>query len=301
MADVTYQDKIPSHRPPGRAANATTMPSCTIINPDCPPNAASATPRDDDTDSLATVNSPSVIPCAESDDKLALSQPVSTVTTRVADGSKKSVESPLQLTDQTNLLPFRKIIPVFAGLALCGTISALDSVIIATALPTISDSFNAGSIASWVPSAYMLTSTSFQPLYGRFSDIFGRKPALCVGHGGLIIFRGFAGAGGGGIQSMAQIIVSDIVSLRDRGKYQGIISGAIALGYAIGPPIGGALAQRVTWRWCFWVTLPISLFAICVVYFVLPLKQEAHGGRLLGNSLNAYWICSHPFATHLGT
>ncbi|KAF8440003.1 major facilitator superfamily-domain-containing protein [Boletus edulis BED1] len=229
------------------------------------------------------------MPCAESDDKLALSQPVSTVTTRVADGSKKSVESPLQLTDQTNLLPFRKIIPVFAGLALCGTISALDSVIIATALPTISDSFNAGSIASWVPSAYMLTSTSFQPLYGRFSDIFGRKPALCVAMGvyvlgsmaagfstsiiQLIIFRGFAGAGGGGIQSMAQIIVSDIVSLRDRGKYQGIISGAIALGYAIGPPIGGALAQRVTWRWCFWVTLPISLFAICVVYFVLPLKQ----------------------------
>ncbi|KAF8549825.1 MFS general substrate transporter [Imleria badia] len=207
----------------------------------------------------------------------------------MADNVKKPVETstPLQLTDQTNLLPFRKILPVFAGLALCAVISALDSVIIATAMPTISNSFNAGSIASWVPSAYMLTSTSFQPLYGRFSDIFGRKSVLCVAMAlyllgslaagfstsiiQLIIFRGFAGAGGGGIQSMAQIIVSDIVSLRDRGKYQGFISGAIALGYAIGPPIGGALAQRVSWRWCFWVTLPISLFAICAV-FVLPLK-----------------------------
>ncbi|KAN0079872.1 Major facilitator superfamily domain containing protein [Tylopilus felleus] len=263
------------------------------------PNAGSATPRGDDTDTLAAVHSPSDIPCVESDsfDKLVVSRPISTVTTRLAEDPKTSLgaSTPLQLTDQTNLLPFRKILPVFAGLALCASVSALDSVIIATAMPTISDSFNAGSIASWVPSAYMLTSTSFQPLYGRSSDIFGRKLALCVAMAvymlgslaagfstsiiQLIIFRACAGAGGGGIQSMAQIIVSDIVNLRDRhvlcifaGKYQGIISGAIALGYAIGPPIGGALAQRVSWRWCFWLNLPISLFAICVVIFVLPLK-----------------------------
>lgn len=216
-----------AHRTSGSAASAP-MPGFMITPPaEYPPNAGSATPREDDTESLATVHLP-----MDGFDKLAPSQPISTVTTRAAEHPKKSDEGLLQLTDQTNLLPFRKILPVFAGLALCAAISALDSVVIATAMPTISDSFNAGSIASWVPSAYMLTSTSFQPLYGRFSDIFGRKLALCVAMAvymlgslasgfstsiiQLIIFRGFAGAGGGGIQSMAQIIVSDIVSLRDR-------------------------------------------------------------------------------------
>lgn len=229
MTDVTYQEAIPAHGTSGVAASAITMPGFVIIDAEHPTNAGSATPRGDDTESLATVHSPSDAP-----DKMASSQPVSTVTTRVADNVKTSVETsaPLQLTDQTNLLPFRKILLVFAGLALCAVISALDSVIIATAMPTISNSFNAGSISSWVPSAYMLTSTSCQPLYGRFSDIFGRKAVLCVAMAlyilgslaagfstsiiQLIIFRGFAGAGGGGIQSMAQIIISDIVSLRDR-------------------------------------------------------------------------------------
>ncbi|KAG5636703.1 hypothetical protein H0H81_007132 [Sphagnurus paluster] len=121
--------------------------------------------------------------------------------------------SEVVLTDQTNLLPFKQVIAVFSGLALCIVVSTLDSVIVATALPTISTAFNAGSVISWVPSAYLLTSTSFQPLYGRFSDIFGRKAALFLGMSifmvgnlaagfsktiiQLIVFRGIAGAGGG--------------------------------------------------------------------------------------------------------
>jgi len=138
----------------------------------------------------------------------------------------------VQLTDQTNLLPFKKIVAVFLGLGICVLVTALDSVIVATALPTISSAFNAGSVISWVPSAYMLTSTCFQPLYGRFSDIFGRKSAMTLAMtlymiGNLIagfskniiqmiVARGIAGAGGGGIVSLMQIIVSDIVTLRDR-------------------------------------------------------------------------------------
>ena len=117
------------------------------------------------------------------------------------------------LTDQTNLLPFKQVLFVFSGLALCILVSTLDSVIVATALPTVSAAFQAGSVSSWVPSAYLLTSTCFQPLYGRFSDIFGRKPAFCVAMSvfmignlvagfsrsiiQLIVFRGVAGAGGG--------------------------------------------------------------------------------------------------------
>ncbi|KAF8878958.1 major facilitator superfamily domain-containing protein, partial [Infundibulicybe gibba] len=207
--------------------------------------------------------------------------------------SSKNGRAEIQLTDQTNLLPFKKVIAVFLGLALCIVVSTLDSVIVATALPTISTAFNAGSVVSWVPSAYLLTSTSFQPLYGRFSDIFGRKIALSLGMcifmvGNLIagfsrsiiqliIFRGIAGAGGGGILSMAQIVISDIVSLRDRGKYQGIIGVFVAFGYA-----------KVTWRWCFWINIPISLVAVGVVMFVLPLKQVQ--GNIRGKLLSVDYL-----------
>ncbi|KAJ8490086.1 hypothetical protein ONZ45_g13337 [Pleurotus djamor] len=197
----------------------------------------------------------------------------------------------VKLTDQTNLLPFKKVIAVFFGLALCIVVAALDSVIVATALPTISAAFNAGSVVSWVPSAYLLTATSFQPLYGRFSDIFGRKSTLCLAMAvymigsliagfsrsiiQLIVFRGVAGAGGGGIVSMAQIVMSDIVSLRDRGKYQGIVGGVVALGYGIGPLIGGALAEKVSWR-------------------------QAEGRRLYGSGVDAPSVyVGHP-ASYLG-
>ncbi|KAI0359234.1 MFS general substrate transporter [Trametes cingulata] len=194
----------------------------------------------------------------------------------------------VSLTDQTNLLPMRKVMAVFFGLSLCILVSCLDSTIVATALPTISAAFNAGSVISWVPSAYFLTSTAFQPLYGRFSDIFGRKAALCMAMGTfmigslaagfsrtivqLIVLRGLAGAGGGGIVSMAQIVISDVVSLRDRGKYQGIIGVVVAFGFAVGPLLGGILAEKAGWRWCFWVTLPVSAAAVAVVLLVLPLK-----------------------------
>ncbi|TFY63661.1 hypothetical protein EVJ58_g3123 [Rhodofomes roseus] len=169
-------------------------------------------------------------------------------------GSKAKAADVISLTDQTNLLPLKKVIAVFCGLSLCILVSTLDSTIVATALPTISDAFNAGSVVSWVPSAYLLTSTAFQPLLQ------------------LIIFRGIAGAGGGAIVSVGQIVISDVVTLRDRGKYQGIIGVVVAFGFAIGPLIGGALAQKVNWRWCFWVTPPISFVAMCAVLLVLPLK-----------------------------
>ncbi|KAJ3550297.1 hypothetical protein NM688_g5094 [Phlebia brevispora] len=208
---------------------------------------------------------------------------------------KKDAKKELELTDQTNLLPFKKVVAVFGGLSLCALVSCLDSTIVATALPSISADFHAGSIASWVPSAYLLTSTAFQPLYGRFSDIFGRKAAMCIAMGtymlgcllagfsrtivALIIFRGIAGAGGGGIVSVMQIVISDVVSLRERGKYQGIIGGVISFGYALGPLIGGLLSQKASWRWCFWVTLPVSAISVAIVLFVLPLKRVEGGMR----------------------
>ncbi|KAF5362270.1 hypothetical protein D9756_002066 [Leucocoprinus leucothites] len=206
----------------------------------------------------------------------------------------KSTNSPkpgneeVKLTDQANFLPTQKVLICFIGLSLCILVTQLDTVVTATSLSTISAAFNAGSIASWVPTAYLLTSTSFSPLYGRLSDIFGRKIILTVALvvlmvGNLaagfsttivqvIVSRGVAGAGGGAIGSLAYIIISDIVTLRQRGKYQAIIATISALGFGLGPLLGGVLAQQAGWQWCFWFNIPITIVAVTAVNLVLPLK-----------------------------
>jgi MFS family permease len=155
---------------------------------------------------------------------------------------------------------------------------------VATSLPTISRYFNDAGTSSWVGTSYLLTSTTVQPMYGRLSDIFGRKVVLlcclviflfaslacALAHSmiQLIIFRAFQGIGGGGITTLGMIIsgtcfcyalycadlrrtVSDVVSLRDRGKYQGIMGGVTAVSNSLGPIIGGVLSEQVSWRWCF--------------------------------------------------
>ncbi|KAF5364758.1 hypothetical protein D9758_009296 [Tetrapyrgos nigripes] len=204
-------------------------------------------------------------------------------------GNERSkIKKEIQLTDQTNLLPAKQVIVIFFCLSFVTLAQSLDSTIVATSLPTVSGVFNGGSVASWIPSAYLLTSTAFQPLYGRFSDIFGRKSTLCsavflfvLGNliSGfsksiiqLIIFRGIAGAGGGGVISIMQIIISDIVSLRERGKYVGVVGVVIAVGSCVGPIVGGALAQHVSWRWCFWITLPLAVVSTAITVLFLPLK-----------------------------
>ena len=117
-------------------------------------------------------------------------------------------DSPIALTDQTNLLPFNKIVVVNLSLGLCIVVSSLDSVIVATALPTISKAFDAGAVVSWVPAGFLLTSTSFQPLYGRFSDIFGRKSALFVTMAVFIIGNLIAGFS----KSIVQLIIARGIS-----------------------------------------------------------------------------------------
>ncbi|RUS22829.1 major facilitator superfamily domain-containing protein [Endogone sp. FLAS-F59071] len=168
-------------------------------------------------------------------------------------------------------------------------LSSLDQTIVSTSLPRIASDFAALDQIGWVGTGYMLTSTAFQPLYGKFSDIFGRKAtflfALVVFETGsilcgaaqnmimLIIFRAFQGIGGGGIMAMAMIVISDIVPMRDRGKYQGIIGACFGLSSVIGPLIGGAFTDDVSWRWNFYINLPIGGLAIAVIVVFLQLPQ----------------------------
>lgn len=184
-----------------------------------------------------------------------------------------------ELQDQTLRLPFPRLITAYLCLAAIYFISILDINSVATALPSISTSLNAGNTITWTGTAYVMGQTAFQPLYGRLSDIFGRKVVLMACIGFLIVgdilcgfaqnviwlytCRALSGIGGGGISSLVQITASDLVSLKDRGKYQGILSSAIGLGASTGPFIAAGIMSnsRDGWRWIFWVP-PILAAAV---------------------------------------
>lgn len=212
-----------------------------------------------------------------------------TIIEGVKDGSPS--ERLTHLDDQTLRLSFSRLIISYICLCSCYFISYLDMNSTTTALPTISKALSADSTITWAGTAFLLGQTTFQPLYGRVSDIAGRKPVLLVsmacimigdflsgwamGPIWLYVTRALSGMGAGGISSLVSIIVSDLVSLKDRGKYQGFVSIAIGVGAVCGPFLAASLIQRKSdgWRWTFWV--PSILAFVCMVFllFFLPLKR----------------------------
>jgi predicted MFS family arabinose efflux permease len=146
------------------------------------------------------------------------------------------------------------------------------------------------SSTSWIATGYFLTLTAFQPVYGRLSDIFGRKQCLLFAYlifgigstacglarnmGELIAARAFAGIGGGGMTVCVSILMSDVVSLRDRGTWQGYINLVYASGAAAGAPLGGLLADSIGWRWAFIVQGPLCVLAFIAVAAVLRLPEQ---------------------------
>lgn len=206
------------------------------------------------------------------------------------DGSP-SPENLTHLDDQTLRLTFPRLIVSYVCLCSCYFVSYLDMNSTTTALPTISNALSAGSTITWAGTAFLLGQTTFQPLYGRISDISGRKPVLiisvmCIIIGDflsgwakspiwLYLTRALTGIGAGGISSLVSIIVSDLVSLKDRGKYQGFVSISIGIGAVSGPFLAASLIQKRSdgWRWTFWV--PSILAFICMVFLLLflPLKK----------------------------
>ncbi|KAJ4157991.1 uncharacterized protein LMH87_008538 [Akanthomyces muscarius] len=166
-------------------------------------------------------------------------------------------------------------------------LSAVDQLITLASYTKMGNDLNALNSVSWIATSYFLTLTSCQPLYGKLSDIFGRKECLlfayavfglgCLGCGlaqsmvQLCVARGVAGVGGGGMTAVVSILVSDIVPLRERGVWQGYINIIFAAGTATGAPLGGILADSIGWRWSFIGQTPLCVIAALVVYFALDL------------------------------
>lgn len=200
-------------------------------------------------------------------------------------------------------LTHREVLIVFSGLMLGMLLAALDQTIVSTALPTIVGDFGGLQHLSWVITAYLLTSTASVPLYGKLSDMYGRKVlfqfAIVVFLIGsflsgasqnmlqLILFRGFQGLGGGGIMAMAMAIIGDIVSPRERGRYQGYTGGVFAVSSVAGPLLGGIFTDQLSWRWVFYINLPLGILALIVTSAVLklPYRRLEHPIDYLGSAL----------------
>ncbi|KAK2593276.1 hypothetical protein QQS21_009000 [Conoideocrella luteorostrata] len=177
---------------------------------------------------------------------------------------------------------------VFA-LCLALFLAALDMTIITTAIPTISSHFDSSLGYIWIGSAYLLGNATFVPAWGKISDIFGRKPVLIgavaifwIGSllcaisnsmGMLIAARAIQGVGGGGTIVLPNICISDLFSMRKRGMYFGILGGVWAIASAVGPVLGGVFTSQVSWRWCFYINLPLSGVGLIILLFVLKLHN----------------------------
>lgn len=199
------------------------------------------------------------------------------------------------LHDQTNLLPRGQLLVVFAGLAVSLLIAFVDQNGISVTLPTIAQELDAENTISWAGTSSLIANTMFTVLYGRLSDIFGRKivylmalALLCIADllcglsqnaAMFYVFRGLAGIAGGGVTSLTMIIVSDVVTLKERGKYQGILGASLGLGNVIGPFIGAGFVMKSTWRGFFWLISPLAACSIVVGYFLLPSSAKKESFR----------------------
>ena len=199
-------------------------------------------------------------------------------------------------------LSHRQILTILSGLMMGMFLAALDQTIVSTAIRTISDDLHGLSEQAWVTTAYLITSTISTPLYGKLSDLYGRKPfflaaitifitgsAACTFSTSMIelaAFRAFQGIGAGGLMSLALAIIGDIVPPRERAKYQGYILAVFATSSVLGPLVGGFLAGQnsilgiVGWRWVFLVNVPIGVVALFVVAKVLNVPHNRREHRV---------------------
>ncbi|KZP06017.1 MFS general substrate transporter [Athelia psychrophila] len=211
-----------------------------------------------------------------------------TASAAVRDGPKKAAGQlgPLEITQSTRW-------GILAGIWTANFLSALNTTLVATLLPSISSEFNKSNQASWLGTSYLLAICTFTPLYGRLCNVMGRRGAnqtavflaglgtLCCGLSTnmymLIAARFLGGLGGGGVNTTASIVTSDMYSLRDRGLAQGVSSVFNGLGMGLGGPLGGLISDWLGWRWAFLLQLPIFLVSLALTQWNLTYVTPGKG------------------------
>ncbi|MGH2468930.1 MAG: MFS transporter, partial [Chloroflexota bacterium] len=179
---------------------------------------------------------------------------------------------------------------MLVGLVLTLALTALDSTVVATAVPAIVHDLSGFSLFPWLFSIYLLVQAAVIPIYGKLADIYGRKPILIAGTiiflagsalagvswsmVALIVFRGFQGIGGGAISSVTFTVVGDLYSVEERGRVQGWLSSVWAVAGVIGPLIGGFFAEYASWRWIFLINVPIGAAALALIAVFLRERVE---------------------------
>jgi EmrB/QacA subfamily drug resistance transporter len=204
-----------------------------------------------------------------------------------------------------------QIIRVITGILLCILLAAIDQTVVVPAVPAIAADLHGFGHLAWIVSAYLLTSTSATPIYGRLSDIYGRRalllPAivifviaslLCGGARTLwqlIVFRALQGIGGGGLMAMAQAAIADVVAPRERGKYQAYMAGTWGVASIAGPILGGWMTDALSWRWIFWINVPIGVAAFVLsnrALKLLPLKHQPVRIDYVGAALLTFLVAA---------
>ncbi|MGY2083685.1 MDR family MFS transporter [Blastococcus sp. SYSU DS0539] len=222
--------------------------------------------------------------------------------TRTTAAGRRDARAAAAAPDAGGVFSHRQIVTILAGLMVAMFLAALDQTVVSTAIRTIADDLQGYDLQAWATTAFLITSTISTPLYGKLSDIYGRRPfylfAIAIFIVGsalcgiadtmyqLAAFRAVQGIGAGGLMSLALAIIGDIVPPRERSRYQGYFMAVFGTSSVLGPVIGGFFAGQGTllgvdgWRWIFWINVPLGLLAFAAVWRVLHLPHERREHRI---------------------
>src|SRR4051812_45435994 len=237
-------------------------------------------------------------------------------TTRTSAADRRDARAAAAAPDASGLFTHRQILTILSGLILGMFLAALDQTVVSTAIRTIADDLHGYDLQAWATTAFLITSTIATPLYGKLSDLYGRRPfylfaiavfvlgsmlcGLSTSMYQLAAFRAFQGIGAGGLMSLALAIIGDIVPPRERSKYQGFFMAVFGMSSVLGPVIGGFFAGQESllgitgWRWIFYINVPLGIAAFLVVYRVLHLPHTRREHRIDWPGALALVVCLVP-------